>query len=88
MTSVPYTRIVATADGGCRFEEGVEPVALEEFAPPAPAMRVSPVRSSRAVRFIGAPAGWDAVLADASGEGEDGGIATTAKRIRRVLRGG
>lgn len=57
--SVAYVRIVAGADGGSRFEDGAEPLAEAEFAPPAPPLGVAAPVAATAVSFIGAPVGWD-----------------------------
>jgi hypothetical protein len=54
-----YTRIWTDADGETHFGEGADGLDVAEFAPPAPPMDVSAPRPAAAVRFIGAPAGWD-----------------------------
>ena len=59
MTDARITRIIVDESGGTAFADAVIPLELGAFAPPAPPMlRSSPV-PARAVRFLGAPAGWD-----------------------------
>ena len=55
----PFTRIVATPDGGCRFVDDAAPLADGDVAPPAPPLGLGEVAGAVAVRFIGAPVGWD-----------------------------
>jgi hypothetical protein len=49
----------ADANGGSHFEDAIETLIPAIFAPPAPPLGVSEPASATAVRFIGAPAGWD-----------------------------
>jgi hypothetical protein len=55
-------RIVADNNGGSRFEDAVEALDPTDFAPPAPSVGASAPRRATAIRFIGAPAGWDSPL--------------------------
>lgn len=55
----PIIRIVADANGGSRFEDADNALAPANFAPPAPPIGVSAPSAAKAIRFIGAPAGWD-----------------------------
>ena len=53
-----FTRIYDTEDGTTRFGDGDITFASSEFAPPAPALDVSPALPAREMMFIHFPAGW------------------------------
>ena len=55
----PFTRIVATPDGGSRFVDDAVDLVDGDFAPPAPPLGLGPVAGAGSVRFIGASPGWD-----------------------------
>ena len=57
--SARVTRIVTDARGGTAFAEADIALELGDFAPPAPPMLRSAPVAARAVRFLGAAAGWD-----------------------------
>ena len=58
-TRARVTRIVTDVRGGTAFAEADVPLELGDFAPPAPPMLRSEPVAARAVRFVGATAGWD-----------------------------
>jgi hypothetical protein len=58
-TRTRITRIITIAGGGTAFAEDDVPLEATDFAPPSPPMLVSAPVAARAVRFLGAGAGWD-----------------------------
>ena len=58
-TRTHVTRIVTDGNGGTAFADGDVTLELGDFAPPAPPMLRSEPVPARAVRFLGATAGWD-----------------------------
>jgi hypothetical protein len=57
-TSLAFSRLVPTADGGSRFEPLDVPVLLKDFAPPAQAFSVSALSTATQTGFLHLPAGW------------------------------
>jgi uncharacterized protein YhdP len=57
-TTLTFSRLVPTADGGSRFEPLEVPVFLQDFAPPAQAFGVSPLSAATQTGFLHLPAGW------------------------------
>jgi len=55
---VEVVRIVSDADGKTRFATGAIPLAEQEYAPPAPALAVSPRLTATDVAFASLPAGY------------------------------
>ena len=53
-----YTRIFNGSDGASRLEDGEIAFASEMFAPPAPALDVSPAVSARSMMVVRFPSGW------------------------------
>jgi hypothetical protein len=53
-----FSRLVATPDGGSRFETVAIPVTLQNFAPPAQPFSVSPLSHATQCGFLHLPAGW------------------------------
>lgn len=53
-----FARLVATADGGSRFDALAIPVTLQQFAPPALPFGVSPLAAASQCGFLHLPAGW------------------------------
>ena len=58
-TRAHVTRIVTDGNGGTAFADADVTLELGDFAPPAPPMLRSEPVAARAVRFLGAAAGWD-----------------------------
>ena len=59
VTRAHLTRIVTDGRGGTAFAATDVPLERGDFAPPAPPMLRSEPVAARAVRFLGAAAGWD-----------------------------
>lgn len=55
---VEVVRIVSDADGKTRFATGAIPLAEQDYAPPAPALAVSPRLAATDVAFASLPAGY------------------------------
>jgi len=55
---VEIVRIVTDADGKTRFATGAIPLAEQDYAPPAPALAVSPRLAATDVAFASLPAGY------------------------------
>jgi quercetin dioxygenase-like cupin family protein len=53
-----YTRLYATADGESHFEQVEVELALADYAPPAPPLKLSDTREATQFGFMEAPAGW------------------------------
>lgn len=53
-----FSRLVATSDGGSRFDVVAVPVTLRDFAPPAQPFSVSPLSEASQCGFLHLPAGW------------------------------
>lgn len=57
-TELSFPRLVASSDGGSRFEETTIPVTLQNFAPPAQPFSVSSLSQATQCGFLYLPAGW------------------------------
>ncbi|MGE5649737.1 MAG: cupin domain-containing protein [Bacillota bacterium] len=58
LEELPFPRLVAAPDGGSHFAEVAIPVALQEFAPPAPPFCVSHLAQATQCGFLHLPLGW------------------------------
>jgi hypothetical protein len=53
-----YTRLYASDDGESHFEQIEVKLSLTEYAPPAPPLELSEMRTAAQFGFMNAPAGW------------------------------
>lgn len=52
------TRLYATNNGESRFADEEVDFSLTDYAPPAPPLDLSPIRTAKQFAFMTAPAGW------------------------------
>ena len=58
MTTTTYVRLYADAAGASHFEDVAVELVPRDYAPPAPALSLSPVMPATGFAFVRIPAGW------------------------------